>query len=197
MKAVKTTGLVPVKSSKDGSVFGVSPDAAAKGVEAGDFTLVAIPDGIETIVVSTGRPEVKTEAPVSAGSHPDIPNDWEDMHHLQQIKLAMKLKPGFQALDGESKSNAAIRVIRDVLAGEGEKIEPENEDDDGDTLVEIPADWEKQHHAARIALAEKLSGKNIELTDEEKAKEIKVSDKADDIIRTELEQRAAAGNAQE
>lgn len=189
MKAVKHTGLVPVKSAKTGAVFGVPPSAAAAGVAKNELTLVPIPDGIETIAVGGEPPasDAKVEGTVKPG-HPEIPENWEDMHHLQQIKLALKLQPGFQPEGEESKSEAAKRVIREALAGDGSE---------GSEVIEIPADWEALHYNARIALAKSISGGNIELTDEQKAADTKVSDLADGIIRAEIEQRAAASTAQD
>lgn len=75
----------------------------------------------------------------------------------------------------------------------------------------IPADWayneeskdfvdgagKTVHSLKRIAVAQKISGVDIVLTDDDKAAEVKKTDKADAIILAEIQRRAAADNQTE
>lgn len=124
MKVVKKTGLVPVCSNANGSVFGVDPKTAAEWVKTGQATLADIPEGIETIEVNIEvlpAPTVE-EPPVAV----DIPDDWESLHHLQRVKLAKQLL-GVETLTlmGEEKpSDHADRVIREELQRRAAAAQP-------------------------------------------------------------------------
>lgn len=93
MLAVKKTGLVPVislsRGGRDG-IFGVTPDAARKGLIAGTLSLVDIPNDIETISVA-GPAEPVVEAPKVDEDVVDIPEGWADLHHLARMALAKKI----------------------------------------------------------------------------------------------------------
>jgi len=109
MLIVKRTGLVPVRS-RQGKVFGVSPKAAADGVRDRIYSLVPIPDGIETIEVAGPAPTAKVvDGPVEYDV--PIPDDWQELHHLTRYKLARRLDPDLKAADGETKTQAADRVL--------------------------------------------------------------------------------------
>lgn len=61
-----------------------------------------------------------------------------------------------------------------------------------DGPVPIPEKWAEEHALFWIALAKKITGHAITVTDEQKQAGIKVSDVAKGIIEQELERRAAA-----
>ncbi|AZO29419.1 hypothetical protein [Mesorhizobium sp. M1B.F.Ca.ET.045.04.1.1] len=87
MKVVKKTGLVPVHSFKTGTIFGVVPDVARKMLAEKAAELVEVPEGIETYEVADSV-EPKKLAEAKEVHAIDIPDNWEEMHHLQKIKLA-------------------------------------------------------------------------------------------------------------
>lgn len=88
MKVVKKTGLVPVHSFKTGTIFGVVPDVARKMLAEKAAELVEVPEGIETFEVADSVEPKKKPAAAKEVHAIDIPGNWEEMHHLQKIKLA-------------------------------------------------------------------------------------------------------------
>ncbi len=77
-------------------------------------------------------------------------------------------------------------VVPPVGEGEdGDKLKGEGENGTKD-LVEIPEGWDKLHHASRKKLAKLISGEDAATTEE-----------ADDVVKAELERRAAAANAKD
>lgn len=58
-------------------------------------------------------------------------------------------------------------------------------------LVVIPDDWKSFPALKRLSLASKIAGRKFVLTDEQKAKEMKVSELGDEFLREEVARRAA------
>lgn len=114
MKMVKKTGLVPVKDAGTGSVYGVKPAKAREMIAAKSATLVDIPEGIETVDLGDVSEPKSADKPAEV-SGPEIPEDWESMHHLQRVKLALAIHGDFTVHDGEKKSDAADRIIREEV----------------------------------------------------------------------------------
>lgn len=122
MKAVKKTGLVPVKHR--GMVIGVPPVDAIKGVKSGEMELVPIRADIETIDVIGFDPDVAikvVEPIVSAEGIIEIPEDWRTIHGVKRSVIAKKilgLEMGdkLPVADGQDVADAAIAVIEAELA---------------------------------------------------------------------------------
>lgn len=110
MKVVKATGLVPVRDKASGDIYGVTPEKAVKAVNEGKADLVEIPDDIETETISVNVPEQASQQAETA-EVVEIPDDWENLHHLKMIALAKKIMPEFVALDGEKPGETAKRII--------------------------------------------------------------------------------------
>lgn len=124
MKVIKLTGLVPVKALvrhknvPSGKVFGVTPELARKGLAAGEVELYPVPDNVETYNVPDLIPAAPVEAPAQAAASGtgDIPDDWESMQWLKQVKIAKQITGGdLVQLDGEKPADAAKRIIREEV----------------------------------------------------------------------------------
>lgn len=96
----------------------------------------------------------------------------------------------------------------EVAGPEPVVVETPPQEDAGEDL--IPADWTfseevgtfidaggKIHALKRIKIAQKISGQDIVLTDEDKANEVGKAEKADAIILAEIQRRAAADTSAE
>ncbi|BCH33131.1 hypothetical protein MesoLjLc_50610 [Mesorhizobium sp. L-8-10] len=115
MKVVKKTGLVPVLSLQTGGIFGVPPEKARELLRAKQAELVPIPEDIETLDVpnAPAAPKQKQAAPVEHDIA--IPDNWEEMHFLQQIKLAKTLRPEYAPAEGMKPLEYAQAVIREEV----------------------------------------------------------------------------------
>lgn len=121
MKAVASTGLVPVQVGE--RVFGVPPAIAAKGIDSGEFVLVEIPDGIETIDVAGVKPPEKQVEPVevSLDGLVAIPENWRSVHGGKRAMIAKAIlglepKESLPTPEGVEISQFAIEVIEREVA---------------------------------------------------------------------------------
>lgn len=115
MKIVKATGLVPVHTKHNTSVFGVTPAVALDGVKKGNLFFVDIPDEIETITLETTPVDAKTPVPVSDDGVVQIPDDWENLHYAKQIVIAKQI---FGADLPETEEKKPVDVARDIIREE-------------------------------------------------------------------------------
>lgn len=130
MKAIKKTGLVPVTfvrsvlPYKAGETAGLAPEKAREHLDAGLVELMPIPPDVETIVYDL---PVKAKAPAPAPkqevirSAVVITENWQEMHHLQRIKLATQIL-GVEKLDPPPEMKAADYandIIRQELTNRG------------------------------------------------------------------------------
>lgn len=153
MKALKKTGLVPVKAKTRygnvniGETFGLNPEIAAKGIALGELELVPISPVEETFDVPDPVIETKDEVAKlerKASGKVDgpvvIPEDWDapppkGLHHLQIGKLAKDIL-GIEKLtppDGVTITEFAKSVIRKELEQRSGKVEEQK------TGAEAPA----------------------------------------------------------
>ncbi|TCU34156.1 hypothetical protein [Rhizobium azibense] len=114
MKVVKKTGLVPVHTKIDKTVFGVAPAVAVKGVKQGTLFLVDIPEGVETVEFDVPAAP-KAEQPADVDGVVQIPADWETLHYAKIIVLAKNLL-GADLPEIEEKKPA--EVARDIIREE-------------------------------------------------------------------------------
>lgn len=114
MKMVIKTGLVPVHSLKTGEIFGVKPAIARAMLSAKEAILVDIPDDIPSITVAD-LPKQKTAPDPVDEPMVEIPEDWESIHFLQQIKLAKSLQPNSPPPDGVKPLEHARTIIADEV----------------------------------------------------------------------------------
>lgn len=141
MRVVKKTNLVPVRVLKEqsryrsGRIIGVAPLDAKMGVEDGEYELVPIGKDIETYnYPDPGTPAVPGERVQGGkqqsntgsgggvltsgnftGSVEEIPEDWENGHHLQRIALAKRIFSDFQPPEGMAATEYADRKLRDEV----------------------------------------------------------------------------------
>lgn len=111
MKVVKKTGLVPVFSKADRRVIGVPPAVAREMIKKNEGSLVSIPSGIETFEVDVIAKPAEPKKPVEYDVA--IPDDWESLHFLQQIKLAKALRSDYAVPEGTKPLEYAKEVIRE------------------------------------------------------------------------------------
>lgn len=116
MKVLKN-GLVPVKFLRGvppynaNEIAGLPPAQARSAVKAGHAVLHEIPEGVETVDSPDPEPEKAPDVPRAVAAI-EIPDDWEKMHHLQRINLAIKVNGGdFVVPDGKTRTEAADAII--------------------------------------------------------------------------------------
>ncbi len=130
MKVVAKTGLVPVHTNNDKTIFGLPPVDVRKGLADGSLFLVDIPDDIETIEVDDGV----TALPVAVDDHePDglveIPENWETLHYTKIVVIAKKIL-GVEDLPEDGDKSIAVIAKEIVMAelakraGEQPSVEP-------------------------------------------------------------------------
>lgn len=96
MKALKSTGLVPVtvregfRNYQAGDMVRFSPADAQKFLEAGLVAEASLPKGTGTIAVALPPPAMVSDK-ILPQELPAIPDDWEARHRLQRIKLAEQI----------------------------------------------------------------------------------------------------------
>lgn len=121
MKAVKATGLVPVKMGR--RVFGLPPKEAAAGVKSGGMEFFQIPEGIETIDVAgfeiVAAP--KAEPLISTDGLVEIPDDWRIAHGTKRAMIAKAIlglepKAKLPVPEGQDVAEFAVSVIEQELA---------------------------------------------------------------------------------
>lgn len=116
MKVVKKTGLVPVHTKHDATVFGVPPAAAIKGVIEGKLFLFPIPDDVETIEFDDPKvPELQAEPEVADPL--GIPDDWESLHYAKIIVIAKNIVGGdLPEVEDKKPAEVARDIIREELS---------------------------------------------------------------------------------
>jgi hypothetical protein len=121
VKAVKLTGLIPVKLTRDslpykgGDIHGFFPAVVEKLLAADppDAELVDIPDDVETVNIVISLPSeavAETVEELEPVVDVAIPDNWETMNVLKLIKLAKKLDA---SIDTEIAARAAISAELD------------------------------------------------------------------------------------
>lgn len=124
MKVVKKTGLVPVLSLQTGAVTGMKPDLVRDLLQKKLVELVPIPDGIETFealaAIASPAPEAAREVLV------EIPDGWERLHFLKQIKIAREIAGYDQPPEGRQAKEYAYEILSaEVERRSGEAQPPE------------------------------------------------------------------------
>jgi len=134
MKVVTKTGLVPVHTNTDPSLFGVPPQTAIDGLKAGTLFLGEIPEGIETFDVADGLVKAVAAGVINEPNVIEIPDDWETMHHAKLTKLAKDLfGDQFIVPDGKTANKVATEMVHaEVDRRAAAKAAAEAETDDSD-----------------------------------------------------------------
>jgi len=115
MKALKHNGLVlvtvaqPFHNYRQGETVRLNPQDAQRYMESGFVAEAKLPKGAQTVTVQAPQPALASDKildrPMVA-----IPEDWEQLHNLQRLKLAEQV-----AGRPVTKVAEADGIIRDEL----------------------------------------------------------------------------------
>lgn len=129
MKAIKATGLVPVRGLvhtqfKAGTVFGLAPDKAIRALKDKEVELAPIPAGIETIEIGFDAPEPAPEVAGIPDDAVEIPDNWDKpfgdggLQWMQLVKIAQTITGAKLVVPDGAK---AVDVAKDVIRTEIER----------------------------------------------------------------------------
>jgi hypothetical protein len=118
--ANRGTGLVAMTMVRSfapwrvGQTAGFPPETALDHYVNGVAKLYGDDSPGEKMAPAPKPQEARDVSAAAAG--PEIPEDFESLHHLQRIKLAKLISPGFVAPEGVAPTDAADEVIRQEVA---------------------------------------------------------------------------------